>query len=127
MQSTSSSRQFVHGAPCSVTLQRTFRARQHWQAFDARLLTGLGGAAPSKPAVEAFLFWTGDADCIWGDMEPSSSELAMLKCQRGTIVDYCWKVKRFTTPITPVVKEHMEGHTKLLKLITTREAGESEI
>lgn len=28
-QGTSSSLQFVHGAPCSTTLQRTFRALQH--------------------------------------------------------------------------------------------------
>lgn len=29
IHSTSSSLQLVHGAPCSTTLQRTFRARQH--------------------------------------------------------------------------------------------------
>ena len=39
MQGTSSNRQFVHGAPCSTTLQRTLRARQHWHAFGARRLT----------------------------------------------------------------------------------------
>jgi hypothetical protein len=31
----------VQGAPCSTTLQRTFLALQHWQAFEARLLTVL--------------------------------------------------------------------------------------
>lgn len=39
IHSTSSNLQFVQGAPCSTTLHRTFRARQHWQAFEARRLT----------------------------------------------------------------------------------------
>ena len=56
MHSTSSNRQFVQGAPCSVTLQRTFRVRQHWHAFEALLFTGLVGCVPSNPATEAFLF-----------------------------------------------------------------------
>jgi hypothetical protein len=41
MHSTSSKRQFVHGAPCSTTLHLTFRALQHWQALEARRFTGL--------------------------------------------------------------------------------------
>lgn len=45
--STSSRRQFVQGAPCSTTLQRTLRARQDWQAFEARLLTARWWAALS--------------------------------------------------------------------------------
>jgi len=39
IHSTSSNRQFVHGAPCSTTLHLTFLARQHWQAFEALRLT----------------------------------------------------------------------------------------
>jgi hypothetical protein len=62
MHSTSSSRQFVQGAPCSTTLQRTFRERQHWQALEALLLTLLGGRMPLRPASEAVRFefaeWT---------------------------------------------------------------------
>lgn len=55
--STSSSLQFVQGAPCSVTLQRTLRALQHWHAFDALLLTARPCCAlPSRPAWDAFLF-----------------------------------------------------------------------
>jgi len=42
-QSTSSNRQFVHGAPNSITLHLTFRARQHRHAFGARRLLLLGG------------------------------------------------------------------------------------
>lgn len=61
IHSTSSSRQFVQGAPCSTTLHRTLRERQHWQAFDALLLTLLGGRMPLdlRPASEAvrFEFW----------------------------------------------------------------------
>jgi len=56
IHSTSSSLQFVHGAPCSVTLHLTLRARQHWQALEARRLTARGWAAPSRPATEAFRF-----------------------------------------------------------------------
>lgn len=53
--SISSSLQFVHGAPCSTTLHRTLRARQHWQAFDALLFTDL--LCPASPkAVDTFLF-----------------------------------------------------------------------
>jgi hypothetical protein len=62
MHSTSSSRQFVQGAPCSTTLHRTFRERQHWQAFEALLLTLFGGRMPLRPASEAvrleFTEWT---------------------------------------------------------------------
>jgi hypothetical protein len=36
----------VHGGPCSTTLQRTLRARQLWQAFDALRLTALAGRVP---------------------------------------------------------------------------------
>jgi len=48
--STSSSLQFVHGAPYSVTLQRTFLALQHRHAFCALRLfvrTGLSGSPAS--------------------------------------------------------------------------------
>lgn len=50
MHSTSSSLQFVQGAPCSVTLHRTFRARQHWHAFEALLFTERPVVVPSNPA-----------------------------------------------------------------------------
>jgi len=58
MHSTSSSLQFVQGAPCSTTLQRTLRERQHWQALEALLLTLLGGRMPFglRPASEAVRF-----------------------------------------------------------------------
>lgn len=46
MHSTSSSLQLVQGAPCSTTLHRTFRARQHWHAFEALRLTALAGLTP---------------------------------------------------------------------------------
>ena len=63
IHSTSSSLQLVQGL-CSTTLQRTFRARQDWQAFDALLLTLLCTLAPvaGKPASLAFLFALGDAE-----------------------------------------------------------------
>lgn len=56
MHSTWSRRQFVQGAPCSTTLQRTLRDLQHWQALDARRLTGRCGRW-SRPdaAAERFL------------------------------------------------------------------------
>lgn len=56
MHSTSSRRQLVQGAPCSVTLQRTLRARQHWHALEALRLTARVGPFPSSPAAEAFRF-----------------------------------------------------------------------
>ena len=58
VHSTSSSLQLVHGAPCSTTLHRTLRDLQHWQAFDARLLTLFGGRMPLglSPASEAVRF-----------------------------------------------------------------------
>ena len=58
IHSTSSSLQFVQGAPCSTTLQRTLRERQHWQALEALLLTLLGGRMPFglRPASEAVRF-----------------------------------------------------------------------
>lgn len=57
--STSSSLQLVHGAPCSTTLQRTFLALQHWQAFEALRLTLFVGRVPFafRPASPADLFW----------------------------------------------------------------------
>lgn len=56
MHSTSSSLQLVHGAPCSTTLHRTLRARQHWQAFEALRLTLFAGRAPAfNPASVALL------------------------------------------------------------------------
>lgn len=65
MHSTSSSLQFVQGAPCSTTLQRTLRERQHWQAFDALLLTLFGGRVPFdlRPASEAVRFEV--CECTW--------------------------------------------------------------
>ena len=54
MHSTSSSLQFVHGAPCSVTLHLTFLARQHWHAFEALRLTDLPLLWPSMPTWAAF-------------------------------------------------------------------------
>ena len=58
MQSTSSSLQFVHGAPCSTTLHLTFLERQHWQAFEALRFTLLFGRIPFgfKPASPAVRF-----------------------------------------------------------------------
>jgi len=56
MQSTSSSLQFVHGAPCSVTLHLTFRALQHWHAFEALLFTERPVGCPSIPAWAALRF-----------------------------------------------------------------------
>jgi hypothetical protein len=56
MHSTSSSLQFVQGAPCSVTLHLTFLARQHWQALDALLFTALCAPFKSMPAAVAFRF-----------------------------------------------------------------------
>jgi hypothetical protein len=44
----------VQGEPFSTTSQRTFRARQQQQAFDARLFTGR--LLPVSPALEAFRF-----------------------------------------------------------------------
>lgn len=49
--STWSSRQFVQGEPFSTTSQRTLRARQQQQAFEARRLTGRELA--ESPADEA--------------------------------------------------------------------------
>lgn len=57
MHSTSSNLQLVHGAPCSTTLHRTFRARQHWQAFDARRFTGRKVWPVGFPATVEDLFW----------------------------------------------------------------------
>lgn len=75
MHSTSSSRQFVQGAPCSVTLQRTLRALQHWQALDALLLTDLPVPWPSMPAADAFRLAAG---CVSGlsDSEAEHSDMA---------------------------------------------------
>ena len=64
IHSTSSSRQFVQGAPCSTTLQRTFLERQHWHALEALLFTLLGGRMPLRPASEAVLFEVGEWTCI---------------------------------------------------------------
>jgi hypothetical protein len=74
----------VHGAPCSVTLHLTLRARQHWQALDARRLTERPCAvplAPSRPAADALRFWPGvvEADafsvlggpCSWSERDDS--------------------------------------------------------
>lgn len=57
IHSTSSSLQLVQGAPCSTTLHRTLRARQHWQALDARRLTGRKPAALAALPVGALRFW----------------------------------------------------------------------
>lgn len=74
MQSTSSRRQFVHGAPCSVTLQRTLRARQHWQALEALRFTALVGTLPSNPAADALRFCVCEGTSTGG---VDSSEVAM--------------------------------------------------
>lgn len=68
MHSTSSKRQFVQGAPCSVTLQRTLRARQHWHALEALLLTERLAVCPSRPAWVALRLGTG-ASVWWSDGE----------------------------------------------------------
>ena len=57
MHSTSSSLQLVHGAPCSTTLHRTFRARQHWHAFDARRFTARKPAPLLLLPLGALRFW----------------------------------------------------------------------
>lgn len=72
MQGTSSKRQFVHGAPCSTTLQRTFRARQHWHAFEARRLTGRLEAV----VLEASALRLGDGGCDEGERGELSGEVA---------------------------------------------------
>jgi hypothetical protein len=64
MHSTSSSRQFVQGAPCSTTLQRTFLERQHWHALEALLLTLFGGRMPLRPASDAVRFEVEEWTCI---------------------------------------------------------------
>ena len=72
MHSTSSNRQLVHGAPCSVTLHRTLRARQHWQALDALLLTDRPVVFPSIPAWAALRL----SGCIslWSESEAEDSD-----------------------------------------------------
>ena len=85
MHSTSSSRQFVQGAPCSTTLQRTFLERQHWHALEALLLTLLGGRMPLSPASEAVRFAV--EECTWivsagGDDDDESDRLQSI----GSIV-----------------------------------------
>lgn len=72
MQGTSSKRQFVHGAPCSTTLQRTFRARQHWHAFEARRLTGRLEAVVLEPSALRL----GDGGYDDGDPGELSGEVA---------------------------------------------------
>jgi hypothetical protein len=69
MQSTSSSLQFVQGAPCSVTLHRTLRARQHWQALDARRFTERPVVFPSRPAWVAFRLMGCDSRWSEGEAE----------------------------------------------------------
>lgn len=74
MHSTSSSLQFVHGAPCSVTLHLTLRARQHWHALEALLFTERPVVFPSRPAWAALRFggwrwwWWSDGDAEHSDM-----------------------------------------------------------
>lgn len=87
MHSTSSNRQLVHGGPCSTTLQRTLRARQHWQALEALLFTLLVGRVPLgfRPAsVDVRLLLAGSLVCTStvseGDDEASDmacSDMAM--------------------------------------------------
>jgi hypothetical protein len=75
MHSTSSNRQFVHGAPCSTTLQRTLRARQHWHAFDALRLTLFAGRIPGfNPAASALRFGTVVCAVIDSAGEPDDSD-----------------------------------------------------
>jgi hypothetical protein len=85
MHSTSSNRQFVHGAPCSTTLQRTLRALQHWQAFDARRLTLFAGRIPGfRPAASAVRF--GTVVCIVTDSAGEPDESDMLSIAIDPIV-----------------------------------------
>lgn len=102
MHSTSSRRQLVQGAPCSTTLHRTLRDRQHWHALEALRFTLFAGLIPGfKPAASAVRFaaggWTasiasGEADesDIVGSAGSDSiavflRELTMkhVQCQRG--------------------------------------------
>lgn len=76
---TSSSLQFVHGAPCSTTLQRTFRALQHWQALEARLLTGRPFELTLRPAESALRF--GD----WGTWSDSGESWSGFMMTTGEI------------------------------------------
>ena len=57
--STSSNLQLVQGMPLSTTSHLTFLLLQHWQAFDALLLTGR--VLPLlRPAAADFLFGAAD-------------------------------------------------------------------
>lgn len=74
MHSTSSNLQFVHGAPCSVTLHLTFLARQHWHAFEALRLTDLPLLWPSMPTWAAFRL-DGSVSCT-SEREAEHSDMA---------------------------------------------------
>lgn len=71
MHSTSSSLQLVQGAPCSVTLHRTLRARQHWHALEALLLTERPVACPSRPAWAALRLGAWNSCWDGGELELS--------------------------------------------------------
>ena len=87
----------MHGAPCSVTLHLTLRARQHWQAFAALrfeknralatrfVLTGPGpvSAPVPMPATDAFRFWP--TCCGGGDLSTSSVGDTVLIVEDGPI------------------------------------------
>lgn len=67
----------MQGAPCSTTLQRTFLARQHWQALDARRFTLLAGRIPLglRPASVAERFCVEALDaCRWDTVESDGVE-----------------------------------------------------
>lgn len=83
MHSTSSSLQFVHGAPCSTTLHRTFLALQHAHAFEALLLAGLPEGC-LKPAVEAFRFV---AVCVVAD----DIFVTLIRLEGFLVLQFCKK------------------------------------
>lgn len=75
--------QFEHGAPCSTTSQRTFRARQTWHAFKALRLIGCPFAL--KPNFLAFRFEEGSA-AIRGGSSPGEVMSAGMSCRAILIV-----------------------------------------
>lgn len=89
-QGTSSSLQFVHGAPCSTTLQRTFRALQHWHALLALRFTGRPLVLAPRPALLALRFgpelgedWSSEAEGEFG------SRLSIAVCGSGVMIAVC--------------------------------------
>lgn len=83
MHSTSSNLQLVHGAPCSTTLHRTFRARQHWQAFDARRFTGRKVWPAGFPATVEDLFWAEEEEAEEEEEEVEETAVASTSSDRA--------------------------------------------